>query len=851
MKRISFLLLLFFHFGALCQPGSLDLNFNPNDPGFGFGRMFNSTINKIELRSDGKYLCFGPYAEFNGNPALRFVVLDEEGLRDESFSVDPNVAGEVISVSQTSGDKIYIGGEQFPVGDDFHPLGRLNADGSIDLTFELEGSFEPGFADVTVVHALSDGSVIVSGDFDTYNGLVAPNLLMFNSDGTRNLDFDPGIGLIRNGSPEPAQFLTSDNQGRIIACGNFNEYNGQTVDGICRINPDGTLDADFSNNFELTPPIAGGEVVYTAAVLPDGKIAVGGNFGAVDGFESGGLILLNDDGTRDENFDLPENGFNVGFSTTNAVRSLALHPSGALLVGGRFTELGSTFQANFTAVNLDGSLNENFSTEQGTNGQVNTIAVDDNQDVIFGGNFEYFEYRDNKRIVKLDQTGMPVEGFARGNSFSEQTIKVLPVPGTNDVYVAGYFSHYKNEHQSFIARLDSEGNLVESFNPGIGIRGSNSNVSGIFAMAVQPDGKPIVAGTIDTYDGDTEIRRVVRLNTDGTLDEGFDIGGEGANFTLGGYRRINVDNQNRIYIAGGFFQWNGTPAGRIVRLNPDGSRDENYNPGNGPNNGIRALAIDNLNRVYLAGDFNAFNGELAPKIVRLNEDGTLDESFNPDLFNSFQTDINELYWNGDHLLAAGNIELNDEPGVDYSLVALSSEGTLFEGVSPYQGPEADLISVGPTGHIVLGLSQGSGSLIRLTPDGMLDETWDAGTGFESGFLFDISTTEEGSLYAAGGFRGYNGIGRQYIAKIDNSVITNTQNISGEDLSMFPNPAKDFVLLNLDQKHQNKILTVYTTDGKVAEQILINDTNLQLDLSEWKAGMYILRIGDQETKLVKQ
>lgn len=850
MKRLLSSLFILFSQAAFCQPGSLDLNFNPNDTGFGFGNMFNATLNKIEVRTDGKYFCFGNYAEYNGSSVTGFVLMDENGLRDESFAVEQSVAGAVLTTSLTNDNKLYIGGEQFPVGPDFHPLGRLNADGTLDLSFELEGAFEPSNADVTVVHSLSNGSVIVTGDFDTFNGQDAANLLLFNSDGTRNLNFDSGTGLVRNGSPEPALFITSDDQGRIIVCGNFNEYNGQSVDGICRINSDGSLDTGFSNNFELTPPIAGGEVVYTAAVLPDGKIAVGGNFGAVDGFESGGLILLNDDGTRDENFDLPENGFNVGFSTTNAVRSLALHPSGALLVGGRFTELGSTFQANFTAVNLDGSLNETFSTEQGTNGQVNTIAVDDNQDVIFGGNFEYFEYRDNRRIVKLDAQGSPVEGFARGNSFSEPTTNVKPIPGSTDVYVAGDFSHYKDEHQSFIVRIDEEGNLVESFDPGIGIRGMNSNVSGTFFLEVQTDGKPILVGSFDTYNGDTEIRRVVRLNTDGTLDEGFDIGGDGANIVLGGYNAIDIDSQGRIYIAGGFFQWNGTPAGRIVRLNPDGSRDESYNPGNGPNNGIRTIAIDNLNRVYLAGDFNAFNGEVAPKIVRLNEEGTLDESFNPDLFNPFQTDINELYWNGDHLLAAGNIELNDEPGVDYNLVALNSEGTLFEGVSPHQGPEADLISVGSTGHIVLGLSQGSGSLIRLTPNGMLDETWDAGTGFDLGSLLDIATTEEGSLYAAGIFLGYNGIGRQYIAKIDNSVVTATSDISENTLSIFPNPANDRLNVNLDETYLNETLSVFSMDGKLIEEFRIRETPFILQVNHWTPGTYILKIREKSTTLIR-
>ena len=848
MRKLTVLVILFLTSTAHAQSGFPDLNFNPEDPGLGFGRRFNSgPMEFIEQRPDGQTLCFGTFSEYNGATTNNLVLLNGDGTKDESFAVDPDIATALFAVDLFE-DKLYVGGEIFPIDGGFQVLARLNDDGTLDDQFQLEGAFEPG-SEIEEILALENGAVLVSGEFETYNGETIGNLVLFNSDGTLNDNFDAGTGFSFNGNAATPLDLISDDQGRIIACGFFNEYNGISVEGACRINSDGSLDENFSANFQLEPSNGGGEAVYTAAILDDGKIALGGTFGGTDDFTSGGLIVLNEDGTRDENFDLPDDGFNVG--SQNSIRSLAYHPSEVILVGGNFTQVGDSLQTNFTAVNLNGTVNEEFYPKIGTNGRVSDIEVLSSSEVVYVGDFEYVDYRDNRYIMKLNAGGEPDEAFARGASFSNLAEFVQPVPGTTDIYVFGSFSHYKDRHRGFILRLDSEGNPVEEFDTGIGLSGFNSNFSGAVCMEVQEDQKLLLAGLMDTYNGTVEIPNFIRLNADGSLDTSFDIEGSGANTVVGGYNAIKTDSQGRIYVGGGISSWNGEQAGRIVRLNSDGSRDETFSTGNGPNSSVFDMAIDADDRLYVAGDFNFWNGESVPQIVRLNEDGSIDTEFSADALNPLLSEISSIETRDDEILVGGTMVLSDEPGTDYGVLSFNQGGGLTSDFNPYINSFIEKIEVDPSGQIILAEGQGSGSLIRLAPDGTLDADWVSEPGFNMGSWFDITITQDGAVYAVGSFNSFNGVGRQYITKIANNLLVGTQDEAEQEfLSVYPNPSNGQFTLAVEQADLFETLHIYSSDGRLFKKIIIREVPLVLDATEWPQGAYILIVGDKTVKLIR-
>ena len=95
-------------------------------------------------------------------------------------------------------------------------------------------------------------------------------------------------------------------------------------------------------------------------------------------------------------------------------------------------------------------------------------------------------------------------------------------------------------------------------------------------------------------------------------------------------------------LIGGFFTTlspNGGPAvtrNRIARLNPDGTLDASFNPN--ANNGIRSISLQDDGKILIAGHFSTLSPNGGPavtrhSIARLNPDGTLDASFNPNANN--------------------------------------------------------------------------------------------------------------------------------------------------------------------------------------------------------------------------
>ena len=94
---------------------------------------------------------------------------------------------------------------------------------------------------------------------------------------------------------------------------------------------------------------------------------------------------------------------------------------------------------------------------------------------------------------------------------------------------------------------------------------------------MQSDGKIIIGGSFTSYDG-IGRNSIARLNADGSLDIGFNPG-TGANNPV---HSITLQPDGKIIIGGDFTNYNGTGRNRVARLNTDGSLDTGFNPGIGP-----------------------------------------------------------------------------------------------------------------------------------------------------------------------------------------------------------------------------------------------------------------------------
>ncbi len=184
----------------------------------------------------------------------------------------------------------------------------------------------------------------------------------------------------------------------------------------------------------------------------------------------------------------------------------------------------------------------------------------------------------------------------------------------NKIIIAGSFSQYNGTARNRIARLNTDGSLDLTFDPGTGVN------SGILFLLSQSDGKIVIAGAFTEYNGIAR-NRIARLNTDGSLDLTFDPG-TGVDGLL---YYIAIQPDNKIIIAGSFSQYNGTARNRIARLNTDGSLDLTFDPGTGVNSGILFLLSQSDGKIVIAGAFTEYNGIARNRIARLRMPTVLTE----------------------------------------------------------------------------------------------------------------------------------------------------------------------------------------------------------------------------------
>jgi uncharacterized delta-60 repeat protein len=159
--------------------------------------------------------------------------------------------------------KILVGGRFTTLGGIArNRIGRLNPDGSLDL------SFNPGAnGPVVTLDLQPDGKILVGGAFSELDGWLRYGIGRLYPSGSLDSSFDPGAN-------NTVYTLGLQLDGKILVGGNFTSLGGGARNYIGRLNSDGTLDINF-----IDPGVNG--TVGSLALQADGKILVGGNFTTV------------------------------------------------------------------------------------------------------------------------------------------------------------------------------------------------------------------------------------------------------------------------------------------------------------------------------------------------------------------------------------------------------------------------------------------------------------------------------------------------------------------------------------------------------------------------------------------
>lgn len=360
-----------------------------------------------------------------------------------------------------------------------------------------------------------------------------------------------------------------------------------------------------------------------------------------------------------------------------------------------------------------------------------------------------------------DPTFVTGSGFEAANVW-DQEVSALVLQPDGKLLVGGAFNTYNGVARNRIARLEVNGALDTGFDPGSGIN-SGQPYWGATALALQPDGKVLVGGHFTTFNG-TPKGALVRLNADGSLDPGF---GTAAGFVGNSYvYALAVCADGKVLVAGQFQDYEGHACHNLIRLTAEGAFDPTFDPGTGPSEVIYTMALRADQRILVGGAFDHFNGVPVGFFAQLNADGSLDSGFNAG------TGFNYRVWcialrPDDTMLVGG--EFTAVAGVPRQRIArLHPDGTLDTGFDP--GPststEVTALAVEPDGDVLAGgrFTDFGGvarsNIMRLTPDGAVDPLFDPGSGTDAGFPYRgvtaLAVRPDGKVLAGGTFTHFNG-----------------------------------------------------------------------------------------------
>lgn len=442
-----------------------------------------------------------------------------------------------------------------------------------------------------------------------------------------------------------------------------------------------------------------------------------------------------------------------------------------------------------------------------------------------------------------------------------------------------------------------------SFNTGSGFDLS------VRKIIIQPDGRILVCGEFTTYNGMT-ANQIIRLNTDGTVDNSF-ISGTG----VGTFQNIDamaLQSNGKILIGGTFQDYNGTTCNNFARLNSDGSFDATFNIGTGFDNSVSSIAIRNDGKIVVIGHFTTYGTFSRDGIILLDPDGTIDLSFDagPFPFGPGLYSLGGLLVQSDNMIVIGSHPIN-------SLMRLDTAGMFDLNFSAYVDNLATVLIQQPDGKIIAGglfenaapLSRNN--IARFTTSGMLDATFNPGSGFEyinwpfSSAVLGLLLQNDGSIIATGAFDTYNANPINSIARINsngsfnstlnsgsgfgttsgfpgsagtiaqqtdgklllggvfndfdlspcNNIVrlqgtglTSTfENPNSTSFSIHPNPTSDEIKININNSNEVNSIRILNVLGEIIFEQNILSNPLQIYTHDYPSGMFFVKLyGRNET-----
>lgn len=629
------------------NPGDLDLSFGAFA---GNGKTAGTPIDvfAVALQADDKIVVAG-----SKNNTFGLARYNPDGTLDPSFgsggvvetlvfSQQSRASASAVAI-QPDGKIVAAGYVTISGGDDF-ALVRLLPNGAPDPTFSGNGraysDFDDGDDWASAIAIQADGRIVVAGAVYDRETLASDDfdfgVMRFNPDGALDPTFSgDGKTNIGFGEDDYGTAIALQPDGKIIVAGYFCDkpiYGGDCTFypdndfAVVRLNTNGSLDISFDNDGKATAGLGDTDHAEAVALTGDGKIVVAGD----SGYSKFALARFLSNGSLDSTFD-GDGKLTVQVGNASLARGVVIQPDGKIVAAGYGN--GQFALARF---NSSGALDSTF----GGDGMVFTDFLSSRSEIAYA-----LAMQPDGRLVAVGTDG-------------------------DNTSLRGYLARYFPD-----GSLDAGGRQLVAFGLPIGDEEA-------YALAVQPDGKIVVAG----YKEESSRQfALARLDSEGKLDPTFDGDGR-LTFGFGGEERaqaVALQQDGHIVVAGYVSSPSQGDNFMIARFEPDGTfACFNVTDFAGGDDRVYGVAIQPDQKIVAAGLVHGgTNFDFG--IARYNTNCSIDRSFG----------------DGDGELVIG-----------------------FGG-----GDSARAVVVEPDGDIVVaGYASQDIALVRVTPAGQLDSTFGSG-----------------------------------------------------------------------------------------------------------------------------
>jgi uncharacterized delta-60 repeat protein len=448
-----------------------------------------------------------------------------------------------------------------------------------------------------------------------------------------------------------------------------------------RLNSDGTLDQTYK--------LAISGRVEAATLQPDGKCLIGHSDGVDESYQRAPLLQrYNVDGSLDTSF-------NTTLSEIDVIADIAVQPDARVLVGGYIGFQPGQFDPSLPPprlkiirLNSDGSRDSTFQAgETRSAGARPSFAHQPGGKIIVPTG-------DLPHLVRLNPSGTVDSSFQAPGDYTVFNLVSLP---DGKIVIGGSFPPVGGVASSGLARLQSDGTIDSGFHP------PTQYVFDHSTLGLDLGGN--VLATV--YRPETFGYAILRLQTTGSIDPSYNAPAPY------GINTIVLQPDGKELVAGPFEEIQHNDRTGLARVNPDGSLDTSFFPIFTRPGTVFTLATQ-FDKVIAGGGFTRVNGPFVGSIVRLNEDSTLETSFQTKVIagNTLRVETQS-----DGKLVVLNDIVAAGPSIFTGLLRLTADGARDTTFAPLSPSLFDTFALQPDDKI-LGVIKNA--IIRLNTNGSLD-----------------------------------------------------------------------------------------------------------------------------------